>query len=184
MLNKSTIVTGFILLAGLQSAVRAETYTYTGNDFQTATSPYTTSEFVSGFFTLASPLGDNLVAASETPTSYSFTDGVQTFSSVSPPPNVTFKISTDGSGNIDGWFINLQSGLNQVSTQTTPNQEDFGTSSGGEGLTFFNEGSWQASGGGTSPVPEPRTASWLLLGLVAGAAWVKQRLSRTSSRLP
>ena len=47
MLNKSTIATGFIVLAGLQSAVRAETY--------------------------------------------SFTDGVQTFSSVTPPPNATFE---------------------------------------------------------------------------------------------
>jgi hypothetical protein len=91
MLNKSTIVIGFIVLAGLQSAVRAETYTYTGNDFQSATSPYTGSDFVSGFFTLTSPFADNLVAASETPTSYSFTDGVQTFSSVIPPPNATFE---------------------------------------------------------------------------------------------
>jgi hypothetical protein len=47
VLNKSTIATGFIVLAGLQSAVRAETY--------------------------------------------SFTDGVQTFSSVTPPPNATFE---------------------------------------------------------------------------------------------
>jgi hypothetical protein len=91
VLNKSTIVTGFIVLAGLQSALRAETYTYTGNDFQSATSPYTVSDFVSGFFTLTSPLADDLVAASETPTSYSFIDGVQTFPSVSPPPNATFR---------------------------------------------------------------------------------------------
>ena len=49
VLNKSTIATGFIVLAGLQSALRAETYTY------------------------------------------SFTEGVQTFSSVSPPPNATFE---------------------------------------------------------------------------------------------
>ena len=85
VLNKSTIVTGFIVLAGLQSAVRAETYTYTGNDFQSATSPYATSEFVSG------PLGDNLVLASETPAPFSFPDGVQRFSRVSPPPNASFE---------------------------------------------------------------------------------------------
>jgi hypothetical protein len=162
----NTIVTGLTLFFALQSAARAETYTYTGNDFQSATAPYTLTDFVSGFFTLASPLGANLVAASETPTSFSFTDQVQTFSSVSPPPNVTFKISTDGSGNISGWFINLQSGVNQVSTQTTPNQEDFGTSGGGEGLVFFNEGTWKASGGGTS-VPEPGYPAVIGLGVVA-----------------
>ena len=91
MLNKSTSVTGFIVLAGLQSAVRAETYTYTGNDFQSATSPYATNEFVSGFFTLTSPLGDDLVLASETPASFSCIAGVQTFSSVGLPPKATFK---------------------------------------------------------------------------------------------
>ena len=69
LLNKSTIVTGFIVLAGLQSAVRAETYTGTGNGDQ----------------------ADNLVPGSEVATAYSFTDQVQTFSSVSPPPNATFK---------------------------------------------------------------------------------------------
>jgi hypothetical protein len=179
-----TLVTGLILFCGLQSAARADTtYTYTGNEFQSATAPYTLTDFVSGFFTLASPLGDNLAAAAETPTSYSFTDGVQTFSSVSPPPNVTFKISTDLSGNIDGWLISLQSGVNIVSTATSPNQEDLGTSSGGVADNFFDAGTWKASGGGTSTVPEPRTVSWMLLCLLAGASWVQTRL-RNSKRQP
>src|ERR1700733_1251557 len=149
-----TVVTGLILFCGLQSAARAdETYTYTGLDFQVATGPYTFSDFVSGFFTLASPLGDNLVLASETPASYSFSDGVKTPSSLSPPPDVTFEISTDGSGNIDGWFINLENPytLNQVSTQTVPNQEDLGMTSAGEGYNFFDQGTWVASGSGPSP---------------------------------
>ena len=64
MLNKSTtygrILWCFLLLIGLQSAVRAETYTYTGNDFGVPRAPYTLTDFVSGFFTLASPLADNL----------------------------------------------------------------------------------------------------------------------------
>lgn len=180
-----TIVTGLILFCGLQSAARADTtYTYTGLNFQTATGPYTLSDFVSGFFTLASPLGDNLVLADETPGAYSFSDGVQTFSSLSPPTDVTFKISTDASGNIDGWFINLEnpSGFNQISTETSPNQEDFGATSAGEGLNFFDEGTWQASSSGPSPTPEPRTVSWLLLGLLTSGGWIKTRLSRRSEK--
>jgi hypothetical protein len=184
MLNKSTIfwtrtalVTSFLFLTGLQSTAKAETYTYTGNDFQTATSPYTLTDFVSGFFTVASPLGDNLALGAITPTSYSFTDGVQTFSSASPPSGVTFKVATDASGNLNGWFIDLQSGVNFVSTATTPNQEDQGTSGGGAALNFFDEGSWQASasGGGGSTVPEPGYAVLLAVGLV-GIAVVRRKL--------
>jgi len=179
-----TFVIGLILFFGLQAAARADvTYTYTGLDFQVATGLYTLNDFVSGFFTLASPLGDNLVLANETPATYSFSDGVQTFSSLSPPSDVTFKISTDGSGNIVGWFINLEnpSGFNQISTATSPNQEDLGAASGGEGFNFFDEGTWQASAGGT-PTPEPRTVSWLLLGLLAAAGWIKTRLSQRSAK--
>jgi hypothetical protein len=180
-----TIVTGLILFCGLQSAARAdETYTYTGLDFQTATGPYTLSDFVSGFFTLAAPLGDNVNLASVTPTSYSFSDGVQAFASLSPPPDVTFKISTDASGNIVGWFINLEnpSGFNQISTETSPNREDLGASSGGEGLNFFDQGTWQASSSGTSPTPEPRTISWMLVGLLASGGWIKTRVSHRSEK--
>src|ERR1700676_1936697 len=89
--TRTALVTSFLLLIGLQSTARAETYTYTGNDFGSATLPYTTGDFISGFFTVASPLGDSLALAAFTPTSYSFSDGVQTFASTSPPSGVTFK---------------------------------------------------------------------------------------------
>jgi hypothetical protein len=172
MRNKSTallfIFAAAATLATKPLAASPVTYTYTGNDFQVATNPYTTTDFVSGFFTLASPLGDSLALASITPASYSFTDQFQTFSSVSPPPDVTFEVSTDASGNINGWFIDLQSGANIVSTQTTPNQEDFAEDGFvGEGDNFFAEGTWVMSGGGTSTVPEPGNVAWIGLGLVS-----------------
>ena len=181
-----TVVTGLILFCGLQSAARAdETYTYTGLDFQVATGPYTFSDFVSGFFTLASPLGDNLVLASETPASYSFSDGVQTFSSLSPPTDVTFEISTNASGQITGWFINLENPTtnNQIFTNTL-NHEDGGATSDGEGYIFYlpigtlPQPTWQVSG---SAVPEPNV-SWVLFGVLTGG-WAMMRLKR-SKRQP
>lgn len=183
MSNKSTTywtrtaLAGFLLFTGLQS-VRAETYTYTGQDFQTASSPYTLTDFVSGFFTLGSPLGDNLSLQTIAPVTYSFTDGVQTFSSATPPPDVTFKVATDGSGNIDGWQITLQSGVNIVSTTTTPNAEDLGTSGGGVADNLFAQGTWQASsgGGGGSTVPEPSYPVVIGIGLTA-IALLKRRFA-------
>jgi hypothetical protein len=175
--TRTALVTSFLLLTGLQSAARAETYTYTGNDFESATSPYTTSDFVSGFFTVASPFSDSMALASFTPTSYSFSDGVQTFSSASPP-SVTFKVGTDPSGNINAWFISLTSGVNIISTATTPNQEDQGSTSAGSALNFFDQGSWLASagGGGGSTVPEPGYPVLIGIGFAAIAV-VRRRLA-------
>ncbi len=191
--TSKTIVTGVILFFGLLSAARADiTYTYTGNDFTIATSPYTKSDSVSGFFTLAAALGDNLSNSSLAPATYSFTDGVQTFTNSSPPATVTFDVSTDGSGNITNWDIFLQntsgpfSQTNTVSTQNPGNgvigafPRDIanvpqGCCGESQGANSFDAGTWKASGGGTSTVPEPRTISWMLLGLLAGAGLVHSR---------
>ena|ERR1700733_3062473 len=181
-----TIVTGFILFCGLQSAARASTiYSYTGSDFTFATSPYTTSDYVSGSFTTATPLADNLSMASITPSFYSFSDGVQTFSSLSPPTDVTFEISTNASGQITGWFINLENPTtnNQIFTNTL-NHEDGGATSDGEGYIFYlpigtlPQPTWQVSG---SAVPEPNV-SWVLFGVLTGG-WAMMRLKR-SKRQP
>lgn len=174
MFNKSTIVTGFIVLAGLQSAVRAETYTYTGNVFETATTPYTLTDLVSGFFTLASPLADNLAFGAITPASYSFTDQVQTFASTSPPTDVTFEVGTDASGAINKWFVQLQNGLNVVSTSSI--SSDFGETPVAEGLVLGDPGGWVATGGGGgSTVPEPGYPVLIGIGLTA-IAIVRRRL--------
>lgn len=175
------LVAGSIL--ALPLAADTITYTYTGNDFEVASGPYTTSDFVSGFFTLTTALGDNLVDDSITPASYSFSDGVQTFSSSSPPSDVTFDVSTNSSGAINGWFIDVGSGANFVSTATTPNQEDQGEDGfAGAANNFFAEGTWvQTESGGGSAVPEPSNVGLVGLGLLAMAVVVRRRVSGARS---
>lgn len=160
------------------------TYTYTGNDFQAVFGgSYTTSDFVSGFFTVASPLPDNLLFSSQnvTPTAYSFTDGVQTFDSTTPPTNVTFDIATDASGNIIRWDINLGSGpplSNSVSTDSNSSDVGEQTSFSAFGEVIGNPGTFVESGA-TSPAPEPGNLGVLGIGLMGlGMFWRKVRPHR------
>jgi hypothetical protein len=147
------------------------TYTYTGNDFVAVGGGYTTSDFVSGYFTLAAPLPDNLVFSNDniSPTAYSFSDGVQTFSSLAPPTNITFDIATDASGTIIRWDINLGTGPPADNAVSTDSQ----SSDVGEQISFtsFGEvigdpGTWTASPA-TATAPEPEGLGLFTIGAIA-----------------
>jgi hypothetical protein len=191
----------FMLFAGcilaLPLAASTITYTYTGNDFTFAQPPtYSKSDSVSGYFTLASPLGDSLVDYSFTPTIYSFTDGVQTFTNASPPSTVTFAVDTDLSGNISEWYVFLQNpdpGSTTSQTYTvetgygsdvTALTRDFGNvpvgQAEGQGGNSFDQGSWKASSsGGGSTVPEPSNVALVGLGLL-GIGLVRRKMQQRS----
>jgi hypothetical protein len=63
---------------------------------------------VTGSFTTAAPLAPNLVNQLFTPAAYSFSDGLTAFSNLYPgSTNNFFRISTDASGLIYGWTIDL-----------------------------------------------------------------------------
>ena len=84
------------------------TYTYTGNKFTVAVAPYTTSNFVSGSFTVAAPLGANLVNQVVQPLRFSFSDGYQTITDQTGDlTEQLFYVYTDASGNITNWFVFL-----------------------------------------------------------------------------
>ncbi len=87
------------------------TYTYTGNDFTTLDAQggdpmvYTSSDFVSGEFTLSTPLVGNLPSLTAiAPTSFSFSDGVQTITNLSAS-SWYFDVGTDGNGAITAWYV-------------------------------------------------------------------------------
>jgi hypothetical protein len=88
------------------------TYTYQGNDFAsftTSPSPYTTSDAITGSFTIASALADNLTAGNITSnvSTFSFTDGAVNTLIPSNTGDQTFLFSTNSQGNITAWRIGL-----------------------------------------------------------------------------
>ena len=79
-------------------------YTYTGNDFTSTTSPYTTDEYVTVTMDYASTLQPNLVDSAVTPVSWSFSDGVNTaINSTSGCILTAHTVSTNASGQITSW---------------------------------------------------------------------------------
>jgi hypothetical protein len=168
------------------------TYTYTGSPFNystvngsiqnppgTVAAPYSTSDSVTGTFTIEGPV-DNLTNHSFFSSDpFSFTDGVQTLSSDNGAQLFLF-ISTDGSGDITSYSIGAQS---------TTDLNDFITiSSLGSPGSFgkFDTG-YQIVSAGTNtfgsisaPAATPEPSSLALLGSgLAGIAFnVRRRMRR------
>ena len=93
------------------SASAATVYQYVGPNYTSASSPYTTAQRVTGQFTTASPLAPNLPQASVLAqvTSYSFSDGVNSYASSDPNARVIeFKVATDAAGAISGWTVEIE----------------------------------------------------------------------------
>lgn len=168
------------------------TYTYTGDDFTSATGVFSTSDSVTGYFTLSAPLGDNLNGAniaSET-LSFSFTDGPDTITNSTPDINVCFcsptiDIWTDASGNIINWEISLtvgELGSENITTEDyyagiitgTVIQDSGFIDSSDQASNSGDAGSWLLST--SSAAPEPASL------LLAGAGMTAIAASRFRSR--
>jgi hypothetical protein len=159
-------------------------YSYTGNDFTFADPPYTTSDSISGFFTLPSALAPSTTFPTITPTAFSFSDGQQTLSSsLATASIVIVNVTTNASGNISQWqlaVLNLISGTQntQLITCNTPSNDcfalanldktfNFNTGNVIEAYNMADPGVWSVS---EIPIPAalPLFASGLgVLGLLA-----------------
>ena len=94
-----------MLLIGLLP-VQAASFHYSGRHFTNVTFPYASDDSVSGSFSLSAPLEPNRPASPITPSSFSFSDGIQILTNLNSTI-LAFEISTDASGNIEWWVIQL-----------------------------------------------------------------------------
>jgi hypothetical protein len=178
------------------------TYSYTGQPFNLWEGTFSCTLGVgecgmSGSFTVATALGDNLDLAEVTPTSYSFTDGVQTLTNLNStmeyttPPTLAFLFSTNGSGQITSYEIALLYDTNEYEfflynfsgitydaaydeTKSAPFTElGLATNDTGEGPL---PGVWTSPS--ASPVPEPSALSLFGSGLLITLGAVRVKLLR------
>jgi hypothetical protein len=156
MKAKSISLLALLSLLGFSPASADTIYTYTGNDFTSATGPYTTTDKVTGTMDLATALGDNFGPGEIFPVSFSFSDGVQTFSNVTPGIMADFtNFSTNASGTIVSWSVNIinQTATNEIFTSNVGGvSTDEGLHEPYVGLNDFDHGRWSSTVGVPGPL--------------------------------
>lgn len=186
--NRSRVprVIGVLLILSLfaislapSASADSTTYTYVGNPFTTFYSGDSCHSGVgqcsiSGSFTLAAPLSDNLPFSDifPLPTAFSLTDGVTTLTQATSSFS-DFRVQTNSLGEITLWHVELLSSIGFPNIDlATINESPGGANdvtdamssssvSAGEALNSSVPGTWTMSTT-TSAVPEP--SSLLLLG--------------------
>jgi hypothetical protein len=163
-------------------------YTYTGNDFLQASTPYSTAESVSGYFDLSSPLAPNLMEQAIAPTAFSFSDGYDTFTNVTSLfSQAVFRVSTDAPGNLTTWIIDLQSGADLLYTRNDglnggPNVGDGGVievpvnNQDPIADILGSPGTWTESSTDVSAAPEPSSLLLFGTGMAGAFGFVRRRL--------
>jgi hypothetical protein len=105
------------LIGASGTATAQVTYDYSGSNFDVVSGQDTTSDSVQGSFTVSSALAPNLAEADITPSSFAFSDGVQSIKGA----GCCFSIFTNASGQIDAWNISIFLPSNGVIGINSPN---------------------------------------------------------------
>ena len=195
---------GIALFSALADTARADTqYSYTGDDFTSWTSTACQPACqITGSLTLTAPLLPGLNFADVTPLSYSFTDGITTWTDINAPGGI-FEFSTDAIGNITLWIGSLaktqdpsqcDGGSADLRFLKFESTSSFAFNSGNAICTTEtsvselyhaenkSSGMWTVSTVGGIPVPEPGTFVLLSAGL-AGMLCFRRRRKIAAAKL-
>ena len=88
-------------------------YMYTGKDFTGASAPFTTSDNITGSFTVLTAFGDDLSLTPFTPTSFTFSDGVDTVTNLTAI-SFFFEVATNSLGQVSDWEIGINESTGPV----------------------------------------------------------------------
>ncbi len=186
------------LILPLSIKAQSYTYTYTGSTFTystvnasiqnppgTVASPYSTSDSVTGSFTINGPIDNLTNVVFFDAGAFSFTDGVQTLSN-STGDEFFALISTDATGNITSYNLEASSTTN-LNDFIVANSGAVSPSSGGK-IDFGGTGTdivfagTNNSGTISAPAATPEPGSLALLGSgMAGLAFrLRRRMRRTA----
>jgi len=194
-----TAALGTALFMCVTNARADVVYTYTGNDFTTAGSPYTTSDYVSISVTFSSALPADLNPSQPESVisdivSLTISDGQQTFT-YSPPNSAinSFEVSTNASGLPIYWVIGIEgpnypTQFSTIDTAYCPSPycnsvgtEDSGfiNSSSEYAFNLNDQGTWAEEAVSSTPLPAGLPLFVSGVGVLGLFGWRRKRNAAT-----
>lgn len=175
-MKRARMLFAAVALAGLLAVATPATadtqYTYTGNQFNFLLGTSCPPECnLSGYFTLPSPIGDNVNGAFFTPTTFSFTDGLMTITQANATGFHFGGVSTNSAGVIVAWNMDWMTADYKMFSGTNPPgcagcsviDVTFNNAITIEAAIPNDPGSWTTTN--TSVVPEPTSLVFVITGL-------------------